>query len=502
MVLTVGTSLHHGKYVIQQPVDAGDRAVTYIATHTSLHGTVRLRTLHEPLQPEHCHQFLELGRRLYHCRHPHLARVLDSFVEQEQPFWVLEHPADESLADAIARQPLTQSDALRVVHQIGDAVAALHHHGVCHGAVSPQTILMRSMTPPMALLVGVSADGPARSPLGDVQDLARTLYTALTGQAMADAIDSLTILHTLRQAQPHLNPLIEQAILRSLQPADHQPFVGMAHWLSILPPVLPAVPSQPVAGAAEPPAPNSLAQSVSLSSAESEPDAIAAPGNAIHPAPARSAKRQFKPARSRWFPITVCVASVMAAIAGAGAGLMLRFDSPENSARNGLLFNSEQSFPVSDEWPGTSMTNIESSDYLFESPGWSPSEQPDYSLPGSLPEYVPPGETDEFYSRDQEPDYSPEPLTNNDAVGDRSKPDSIADPPSPNTLESDAPADTPDVPSQPSTDGKLEESPVFDPVIPDLEQSLPETFENESSVMAPEPEPLSRNPTVSEVVLQ
>ena len=513
MTLAVGTPLHHGKYVIQHPVDAGDRTVTYIATHTSLNETVRLRTLSDPdqAQPEHRHRFLETGRRLYHCRHPHLARVLDSFVEQDQPFLVLEHPADEALDAAIARQPLTQADALRVIHQIGGALVALHHQGIAHGAVSPQTILLRSGTLPMALLVGVTigaaADHPARSPIGDMQALARTLYTALTGQTLMDeAIDVLAILHRLKQAQPELNPLVEQAILQALQPAEHQPFSSMAHWLSTLPQVSGAalsIPSVAVesdsAPVLSPPASTThpVTEPAAMTSEAAPVKAVSSPTRSPHAVSVRS-----KP-RSRWFPITVCVASVMAAIGGAGTGLLLRFDDPERPDRSGLLFNSEQSFPASDEWPGTSMTDdTESSDYLFESPGWSSPTQTDYySAPGELPEYVPPGETDTFYPSDVYSEESADPLTEA-PMGDRRKPDIASDAPLSDEVESDW---STDLPTEPSSDSKLEDVPAVDPVLPDVEPSIPEpSFEEESSVTAPADgaEPLSRTPDLSEVVTQ
>jgi serine/threonine protein kinase len=443
--------------------------------------------------------------------------VLDSFVEQDQPYLVLEHPADAPLADAIAHQPLTQSDALRVTHQIGGALVALNQQGLSHGSVSPQTILMRSGTPPMALLVGVTmgvaSHDPARSPIGDMQDLARTLYSALTGQGIAaDAIDVLAILHTLKQAQPDLNPLVEQAILQALQPSDHQPFSGIAHWLSTLPQPGMAISPHPIAtdGSGErlPSEPSPLpqaatAQSLSLPIVASAPDAPSTPLKAVQPTvrSPHSASGRPKSTKSRWFPITVCVASVMAAVGGAGAGLMLRFDDPARPTGNGLLFNSEQSFPPSEEWPGTDMAETESSEYLFESPGWSSPTQTDYyAAPGNLPEYVPPGETDEFYPGDvySEPTSTPRA---DDSIVDRSKPDIAGETPSPSELESDW---STDLPTEPSTDSKLDEPPALDPVMPDIAPSIPEpTFEDESSVTAPEEaEPLSRNPSVSEVVTQ
>jgi hypothetical protein len=263
MTLTKDAELQQGKYVIRRALDTGDRSTTYLATHTYLQETVRLRTIQPPedlpLEPIH-RRFLELGRRLYACRHPHLVRVLDSFIEDNQPFLVLEQPEGQTLVEAIVHQPLPQADALRCIHQVGSALATLHRHGLPHGAISPSAIVLRPGQPPSALLMGMnlSATAPETagypSPAQDLRDLALVLYAALTGQPSPAAPEIVPLLHTLHRQQPPISPVVEQALIKALQPDDHPVFTGVEHWLSMLPQVLSA-PSLPVAPAPDLPLP-------------------------------------------------------------------------------------------------------------------------------------------------------------------------------------------------------------------------------------------------------
>ncbi|HEY9818698.1 MAG TPA: hypothetical protein V6D20_23265 [Candidatus Obscuribacterales bacterium] len=544
MTLTKDADLQQGKYVIRHVLEEGDRSITYLATHSVLQETVRLRTLtplpDAPSSPEVMHRrFLDLGRRLYGCHHPHLVRVIDSFIEQDQPFLVLEHPEGQTLAEAIAHQPLSQADALRYVHQIGSALASLHRHGLPHGAVSPQTIVLRPTTPPTALLGSISLgsiqneEGTARypSPAQDLQDLARVLYAALTGQPRSlDSLDMVPLLHNLHQHQPHLNSAVEQALLKALKPDEHSDFSGIEHWLTLLPQVVAApqatassevanpaaatdtavnapppahtlstAPTQVVAPAASSPEPPHPEADLT------EPTQVVAPAISqttatnptSQPTSAKSKGRSPHPYNIRWFPITVGLTSVLAALGGLGFGFSLRLEEPNNPRRNGFLLDREQAFPPSDEWPGEGITEASSSDYLFESPTWaSPNQEQDvgeYSSPSPVREYIGPGDVEPIYPT--EPIYPAEPSYNEVPEYAEDSPPSERPKPNAEAVEAPVYSDSPESGFSPDPgpppEVKLDDLPSYDPVaVPDPGLSLPSPAEPSGVVPGPDPAPL------------
>lgn len=554
MTLTKDADLQQGKYVIRHVLDEGDRSITYLATHSVLQETVRLRTLippkdSDPSQEVMHRRFLELGRRLYGCHHPHLIRVIDSFIEQDQPFLVLEHPEGQTLAEAIAHQPLSQADALRYIHQIGSALAALHRQGLPHGAVSLQTIVLRHTTPPTALLGSISLgtmhheEGTARypSPAQDLQDLACVLYAALTGQERSlDSLDRAPLLHNLHQHQPHLSPAVEQALLQALQPDEHSAFSGIEHWLALLPQVVaspqasassevanPAVetetetdietetttvtdpspaahtlstaPTQVVAPAASPTEPShpeaDLTEPTQVVAPELSPATATTPTS--QPTSAKPKGRSPRPHTIRWFPITVGLTSVLAALGGLGFGFSLRLEEPNSPRRNGAFIDRAQDFPASDEWPGEGITDTTASDYLFESPTWASPNQDDvgaYSSPNPVREYIGPGDVEPIYPT--EPYYSAEPSYREAAPDYREESPSERPKPSSESIEAPVYSDSPEPGFSPDPvpppEVKLDDLPSYDPVVvPDPGLDLPSPSPEPSGVIpGPDPAPL------------
>ncbi|TVQ20672.1 MAG: hypothetical protein EA367_07950 [Leptolyngbya sp. DLM2.Bin15] len=549
MTLTKDADLQQGKYVIRHVLEEGDRGITYLATHSVLQETVRLRTLIPPKDSDQSQEvmhrrFLELGRRLYGCRHPHLVRVIDSFIEQDQPFLVLEHPEGQTLAEAIAQQPLSQAEALRYVHQIGSALAALHRHGLPHGAVSPHTIVLRPTPPPTALLGSISLgtiqneEGTARypSPAQDLQDLACVLYAALTGQVRSlDSLDKVPLLHNLHQHQPHLSPAVEQALLQALQPAEHSTFAGIEHWLALLPQVvaspqasassemattadatnttdttgtdappvahtLSTAPTQVVAPAAfptQPPQPHPEADLPNPTQVVAASSQVPSSNKASQPTSAKPRGRSPQAAKIRWFPITVGLTSVLAALGGLGFGFSLRLEEPDSPRRNGIFLDRKQGFPPSEEWPGEGITEASSSDYLFESSTWaSPRAEQEvdaYSSPSPVREYIGPGDVDPIYPSEPiysaEPSYREAPTYREESPSERPKPSTEAIE-APVYSDSPEPGFSPD--PVPPPEAKLDDLPSYDPVVvPDPGLSLPSPSPEPSGVVpGPDPAPL------------
>ena len=74
--------------------------------------------------------------------HPNIVRLYD-YVRTEETMWlVLEHMDGVSLADVIARGPLSARTAIAVAQQVARGLAHAHHRGIVHRDVQPANVLV------------------------------------------------------------------------------------------------------------------------------------------------------------------------------------------------------------------------------------------------------------------------------------------------------------------------------------------------------------------------
>jgi serine/threonine protein kinase len=141
--------------------------------------------------------------------HPHLVRCL-AFEEREgTPYLVFEYLGGESLAERISRAGRwTETEAVRILTQVAEAVQAIHDHGVVHGDLKATNILIADdgqaklmglgqvrlddaelgLPNPRTMLNALNfvapeqfEDGRAVTPRGDIYALGAALYLAVTG---------------------------------------------------------------------------------------------------------------------------------------------------------------------------------------------------------------------------------------------------------------------------------------------------------------------------------
>jgi serine/threonine protein kinase len=114
------------------------------------HVTTGLRVAVKVLHPELCDQrelvtrFLNEGSTLQHLRH---ARIVTIFAlgnpPKGPPYMVLEWlPVDLHEVLARAAAPLPLHIALRIARQLGEALTALHEHGLVHRDLKPANVLV------------------------------------------------------------------------------------------------------------------------------------------------------------------------------------------------------------------------------------------------------------------------------------------------------------------------------------------------------------------------
>ncbi len=385
-----GNTLQSGKYHLDSLLGETPFSLTYRATHTYLNQPVLIQTLNPSLLSHRNfaqmqQRLVEDARRLAQAYHPHLARVLDFFQEEGLPFVAIDSIPGPTLAQVVQTTgPLSETLALQYIRQIGSALAVLHHQGLIHRNVTPQTIVQRPGTDQVVLtgfclayewavtLVPTQLDGqtsgyqpldqtlppPSHTQAVDVYALAATLAYLLTGQnpVAASVRDRIPLL-PLRRSHPHLTPQVEQAVLRGMEVESYLRPQTIADWLNFLPGSIAALALPDLNGhgaAAASPQPLSPAPAPGLSSRP--------PGNSQNGSrPAPVITGASRPRLPKALSVTCAVATVM----GLGFGLALRFGAAGKAGSS--FFHTDQAFPPKD-WPGTPIP-VSSKD---DNPGTAP----------------------------------------------------------------------------------------------------------------------------------
>ena len=147
-MLTKGARI--GSYEILEKLGEGGMGLVYRATDTKLGREVALKILPASVtaDPERLARFDREARTLASLNHPHVAQiygieVLPISTGAEQRALVMELVEGEDLAQRIARGPLPLEEALDIVRQIADALAAAHDRQIVHRDLKPSNVRIR-----------------------------------------------------------------------------------------------------------------------------------------------------------------------------------------------------------------------------------------------------------------------------------------------------------------------------------------------------------------------
>jgi serine/threonine-protein kinase len=161
-----------GPYRILEPLGSGGMGEVYRARDDRLKRDVALKVLPGFLaaDPDRLARFQREAEILAALNHPHIAAIYGVEECDAVRALVLELVDGESLADRIARGPLSIHDALAIGQQVADALDAAHEHGVIHRDLKPANIK-------------VTAQGQVKVLDFGLAKLARTSTVAAAGTA-------------------------------------------------------------------------------------------------------------------------------------------------------------------------------------------------------------------------------------------------------------------------------------------------------------------------------
>lgn len=131
-------------YLLQHELGSGGMARVFLAEDRKHRRRVAIKVLREELSggraAERFVAEIALTARL---SHPHILPLLDSGSADGRPFYVMPLVEGESLRERLDRAPrLTLAEALRIAHDVADALAYAHAQGVVHRDIKPENIML------------------------------------------------------------------------------------------------------------------------------------------------------------------------------------------------------------------------------------------------------------------------------------------------------------------------------------------------------------------------
>ena len=267
MVWQAGQKLQHGKYTIEKELGQGGFGITYLVKDKQGNQLV-VKTLNDYLRRQldfakFEQDFLNEALRLAKFRHPHIVRVDEVIQEGDRWCMVMEYIDGEDLAHRVWQQGvLSESEALRYMQQLGEALTMIHNHGLLHRDLKPLNIMVRKNLLDAVLIdFGIArefspnltqthtqslSDGFApieqydwrakRGAYTDVYALAATLYALLTGaMPIPSPVRAFgTRLEPPQQLNSKISDRVNQAILQGMAMKPEKRPQSVLEWLAML----------------------------------------------------------------------------------------------------------------------------------------------------------------------------------------------------------------------------------------------------------------------------
>ena len=168
MTLAPGTRL--GQYEVLAPLGAGGMGEVYRARDTRLDRSVAIKSLPAGLASDRDRlaRFEREARLLAALNHPNIAGIHGIEDIGGAPHLVLEFVEGETLAQRLARGPLTIDETLDIAGQIAAGLDAAHERGIVHRDLKPGNIMLTPARTVKVLDFGLAKDG---ADAGAPQDL-------------------------------------------------------------------------------------------------------------------------------------------------------------------------------------------------------------------------------------------------------------------------------------------------------------------------------------------
>jgi serine/threonine protein kinase len=262
-----------GRYVVERELGQGAMATVYLARDLRYHRPVAVKVMQPKLAsalgPERFLRELEIARAM---AHPLIVPLYESGDAGGMLYYIMPYVEGESLYERLQREGrLSLEDALRIAHDVAEALGYAHAQRVLHRDVKPENILLaggRALVADFGLARAIgSAEYRRLTQTGvivgtayymspeqlreerdldqrvDVYSLGCILYEMLTGAPPYTGRSLMELatrilrapVPSVRQVDPDVPAAVDQAISRALAKSANDRFGSMEEFAAALP---------------------------------------------------------------------------------------------------------------------------------------------------------------------------------------------------------------------------------------------------------------------------
>ncbi len=158
-------------YVLRERIGSGGFGAVYRAQQTGVARNVAVKIILPEYanHPEFIRRFGSEAQIVARLEHPHIVPLYDYWREPDGAYLVMRYMHGSNLQTALHRAPWTLDRVMRLLEQIGGALAFAHQLGVVHGDVKPTNILLDSDRNAYLTDFGIAKDLRTAEPDGMTQ---------------------------------------------------------------------------------------------------------------------------------------------------------------------------------------------------------------------------------------------------------------------------------------------------------------------------------------------
>jgi uncharacterized RDD family membrane protein YckC len=208
--LLAGQQLGH--FRIEEPLGAGGMGEVYLATDLALDRPVAIKVLPEALarDPARRDRLIREARAQARISHPNVGHIY--FIGEEtgreagRLYFAMEFVAGETVADRIARGPVSVEDALAIIRSAALGLREAQRSGITHRDIKPSNLMIDSHGMVKVLDFGLAAGEPGAVGAGPVAQtsLAGTPLYMAPEQARGEPVDFHADIYALGATLFHL----------------------------------------------------------------------------------------------------------------------------------------------------------------------------------------------------------------------------------------------------------------------------------------------------------
>jgi tetratricopeptide (TPR) repeat protein len=174
------------QYRVTARLGAGGMGEVWKARDTILDRDVALKVLPAAAtaDPARKERFIREAKAASALNHPNIITIYEINADEGVDFIAMECVEGETLADRLAREPLSIEDVIQIAQQVADGVGRAHNAGIIHRDLKPGNIMITADGLVKVLDFGLAKFDETRQAAEDGTDMATRMAVTRVGAAM------------------------------------------------------------------------------------------------------------------------------------------------------------------------------------------------------------------------------------------------------------------------------------------------------------------------------